>query len=171
MNTWEMSGGALHISFRYSFDTKQLIIFLNKTRKLVELKLNITNLNNLNVNLNTSHHHHHHHQQTKADKSDGLKINELVYIIADELVKQHNDDSASNLLKCYFEIDNEFKNKLTKFLADRLVEYYRLKFESIRGRVQVEQLKEYWLRMIDQNNLAVNEPNLTSINTLGKSFI
>ena len=154
----------LKISFTYSLDDNLLTIYINKIKKLVELKFNITTLNNLNVILSYNH------IRPTNDVSE-LKIDELVYLLADEQLNQNGENpKQAFLFKCYFEIDNEFKKQLGAFLLDRLNDYYCLKLERIQGQLDVMQLKEHWLRIVDQNTLVVNESNLTSINTLGFYF-
>lgn len=163
-----MTPNSLQVNFVYSFDTRRLCIYLNGgAKKLVELKLNLTNLNNLNVQLSTGH-----PRPVNDMLGAEFNVDELAYLLADETFKQNveSEPKLAYLVKCYFEIDVEFKKRLGLFLLDRLNEYYRLKFERVRSKLDVAQLKEYWLRIIDQNALGVNEPNLTSINTLGFLF-
>lgn len=165
------------ISFAYSFESKQLSVYLNKT-KLAEVKLNLTRLNNICITLSGIR-----NLSSKSDDvqtvnknaCDDFNVDELVYLIADELTRQANGETNQKqlfLLKCYFQVDVEFKRKLGEFLLRCNDEYFRIKYERIRPTIDVNQLKEHWLRIIDQNCLAVNESSLTSLNTLGreKSF-
>lgn len=146
------------ISFSFSFEAKQLSVYLNKVHKLAQLKLTLTNLNNLSVVLNSSKRANNH-----------LNVEELVYLLADDLANHlDTDPKQAFLFKCYFQIDAEFKQKLSEFLLEKLDELYRLKYEQIRTSIDVEQLKEHWLQIIDKNCVVVNESSLTSIDTLGR---
>lgn len=165
-----MTPNNFQLCLGYSFDKKELRINLNK-KTLCELKLNLARLNNLSITLNTSVRPHLESKSTRSDDEE-FNIDELIYLLAEEVTKNLGENNKqAYLLKCYFQVSSEFKRRLRDFLVKKCQHFFTLKYKRIRGNLDTTQLKENWMRIIDQNCLVINESSLNSLNTLGKAAI
>lgn len=184
-------------NFNYSFESKQLTVYVN-LNKLVDLKLNLIN-NNLNINLNDDDNDDE-NQEDNEDTASSDKVrhverekkstnlNELLYLIVDELDTKVRsslaaDDSQSanaialmnNLyfLKYFLLVSEEFKHKLKHFLHAKYNEYYAGKYTSAMrelGPDRSDILKRYWGDITRALANSLDEMNLNNINILGKMY-
>lgn len=164
------------ISFVYSIDAKRLTVYVNKTKKLTELTLNLDRLDDLSITLSS-------HPKRGCNgggeriplDDDEFNIDEIVYLLVDEITNQHSNATQwAMFFKRYLLVSNEFKRKLAQFLLQKCDESFEVRYKRIYKDLDLSQLKEHWLRLIDQSSLTINESSLTSLNTLGidcsKSF-